>query len=325
MGKFKSKGNATRLSADYAFSLDSPNALPPGATSGSSENEYIIKSNQLCDMLLWFQSQPLFSVSFSPALTMEDRASIQVQAQAIRLETVSEGVGDQRRIVVFKRGHVGQTKAKRELTEEQRECSDALYRMTRSMEGYRQLSKDELSEILFGEGDVGQLRAELLAIWTCAKDEVNCNSLIQAITSGDLKALTSVIQEAKATASASGGSQRAIDLLGLGGKKGTGESPLNLCARTGASDALRVILSELSGIDIDAKDPWSGKNALTVSRTFEQCDVEAVLLQAGAHDPDAALFPLTSVAAALGLDVKDDDNDNDQEEMEEEEEEDLVI
>ena len=40
-------------------------------------------------------------------------------------------------------------------------------------------------------------------------------------------------------------------------------------------------------------------SSLQVSRTFEQCDVEAVLLQHGAHDPDAKLFPLSAAAAEL--------------------------
>ena len=309
MGKFKKSTTNRSNCSQLAFSLEPPcDAIVIPSLASSSDKEFVILASNLNDLLLWYRGAGISnSLGFSPALGKQERAIIHVAAQALNLVSESLGVGEKRRIVVS----MGQGKTRRALTDEQRECSEGLYRITRSLDAYRQISKDELSEILFSEASDGHLRTALLDLWTTSSSELHLQqALIKAITAGDLETVTLVINEAKDVASATNG-LNPINLLGLG-LTGAGESPVCLCARIGAADALRIILREVPGINIDAKDTWSGKNALTVSRTFENCDVEAILLQAGAHDPDASLFPLTSVAAALGLKEEDEEAESEE-------------
>ncbi|KAG1653204.1 hypothetical protein FOA52_010288 [Chlamydomonas sp. UWO 241] len=77
---------------------------------------------------------------------------------------------------------------------------------------------------------------------------------------------------------------------------GSGELPLCLAARTGNAAAAAALLA--AGAPVDARN-GIGKTALQVSRTFEECDVEAVLLRGGAHDPEAGRFSLSLGALTL--------------------------
>lgn len=86
---------------------------------------------------------------------------------------------------------------------------------------------------------------------------------------------------------------------GGGGGGGLREPPLCLASRLGNVEAVRLLLA--AGFNPETRDPSTGRTALQISRTFETCDCEALLLQAGVHDPDAKHFPLSAAAATDGL------------------------
>lgn len=69
----------------------------------------------------------------------------------------------------------------------------------------------------------------------------------------------------------------------------TGETPQGAAARANAVEALSLLLD--LGADAEQRD-CQGASPLDVSRRYEQCEAEGVLLRAGVHDPVANCTPL---------------------------------
>lgn len=69
----------------------------------------------------------------------------------------------------------------------------------------------------------------------------------------------------------------------------TGETPQGAAARANAVEALSLLLD--LGADAEERD-CKGASPLDISRRYEQCEAEGVLLRGGAHDPVANLTPL---------------------------------
>ncbi|KAL4427139.1 hypothetical protein ABPG77_001143 [Micractinium sp. CCAP 211/92] len=256
-----------------------------GSSSGSSPmGSTALQMDQWKDLdrlLGWFRdgikADSMAELAFSAKLTKTQRASVHGTATAVGLGglgTASRGVGEGRCVVVLAK----QRAVRPELSEKQDHQAFWTWRWA----GQRglQVSRDEVAEMLLGDG----LTPELQAIW----DEQSAlqkavQQLCGAVTAGD----------AAAVAAAADAQPRLL-------KEGvfdvqTGVAPLHLAAREGRADLVELLL--FKGAAVDGLD-GHGWTPLQVSRKFEQSDAEGVLLRAGAHDPDKGKSILDKPAAS---------------------------
>ncbi|WIA20863.1 hypothetical protein OEZ85_005212 [Tetradesmus obliquus] len=130
----------------------------------------------------------------------------------------------------------------------------------------RQYSRDELAQMMAA----GQLTDELSALWASPAGEAQRQSrlLCLAASAGDVQQAQVII-----TAHPSLVPSSTMDL------SSGGQLPLHLAAAAGSGDVLTLLLA--AGVDVEAKN-GQGETALQVAQRCEQCDCEALLLQAGA-------------------------------------------
>jgi len=264
---------------------------PAQVVEGSAEGqiELSLAKEQLGAVLSWFQSSVLPAdssacLAFAPTQNKYQRAAVHkmVEAKFPQLETASSGVGDARALAVYGRGHAPQ----KVTSEEAGARAARLYAYACDAGLGASVSRDELCELM----QSGSLTGELARVWEEGEARQGVmDAVLQAVKADDGGALRALAQAQPLVRA----------LLQQGAKDAlTGDLPLHAAARQGAVGALRA-LAEL-GADLEAANS-QGKTALKVSRVFEQTDAEAVLLQLGAHDPEAHRFPLNSQAASLGL------------------------
>lgn len=114
--------------------------------------------------------------------------------------------------------------------------------------------------------------AEVLSIWHKRWPlQQGAHALNHAVSLSDPDAVSTTIQ------------QHRVAVVTGAYDETTGLGPLHLAASLGFVEAMEALLS--AGVPVNALD-GTGSTALEVSRKFEQCDAEGVLLRAGAEDPD---------------------------------------
>ncbi|GAX81037.1 hypothetical protein CEUSTIGMA_g8472.t1 [Chlamydomonas eustigma] len=249
------------------------------------KKELTVERPHLHDLLMEFErgivTFPSASLSFSPTLNKDDRAYLHKMVSdkfSATLESVSVGLGQERCISIYAKGKA----PKKELTPEQESQVGVLYRLTRGEGALLLLSRDEIGDMV----REGKLTDAVQTLWDSKRSEVEAGQrLISCLsTNEDEGTLQASVLAAKEYVRS--------------GKPflATGELPLCIAVRSGKLTAVRALLA--AGAPVDARDS-NGRTALQISRTFEQCDAEAILLQHGANDPEAKLFPLTAAAGQL--------------------------
>ncbi|GFR53062.1 hypothetical protein Agub_g15759, partial [Astrephomene gubernaculifera] len=259
------------------------------ATPAPASATGTIAASAVGDLLKWFAKGVAAAgaeaarLDFAASLSKEQRAevhsSIAAAGLAGVLESASSGVGEQRRIAVYRKGAAP---AKPTAAPEVLEQAATLYKWARDA-GLMSFSRDEIAEQLAAAPDGAALAAPLAAIWAArSAEQVDVAVMARAVELDDVVMVGMLLQAKPELARAVDGS--------------TGQPPLHAAARLGSVGALRALVA--AGAGLEDKDAH-GRTALQISRTFEQCDAEAALLQLGAHDPEAGRFPLNRAAAEL--------------------------
>jgi len=242
-----------------------------------------VSKSAVASLLEWFAAgivaDSKAKLAFASTLDKDHRAYIHKTVSssfASSLETCSEGVEEARSITVYKKGEA----PKLELSPADAEKATMLYKFAQDA-GITGVSRDEIAEQLKS----GKLHDKLQALWEQkGAEQEQLKKLIAAAAAGDVTAIQEVLKPHK-------------DLLLRGVRDAsTGELPLHVAAKQGQVAVIKALVE--AGAKIDERDAHN-RTALQVSRTFEQCDAEAVLLQLGAHDPEAGKFPLSKAAAEL--------------------------
>eukprot|EP00798_Chlamydomonas_sp_ICE-L_P032461 gene32461-31073_t len=250
----------------------------------SCPGSYEVVRASIAELMAWFSSEaaPSAHLAFSSSLKKEERAFVHdVVASSLSsvLETASSGVGDNRAISVYLKGQSPMDSlpaASNDILQE----AIRLWKAAREI-GLVQYSRDEIAEQLRNDDLCEPLR-ELSNERKKFEDGVKL--LLEAATVGNVSEIRMICSAHPGLASA------------CYPDADSGDLPLHAAARAGMVDALRALVD--AGAVVDAKDE-RGRTAFQVSQSFDQCDVEAVLLQLGAKDPDASSFPLTSAAVDM--------------------------
>ncbi|KAF5843723.1 hypothetical protein DUNSADRAFT_8238 [Dunaliella salina] len=191
-----------------------------------------------------------------------------IEARFPGLEAVSQGVGEDREVAVYIRGKAPKPTA----DENVRAQGIRLYKFAREA-GLTQHSQDEIVERLA----TNTLTDELRAVWQRrAAEQEMLERLLRAVAQDDANCVKEICQGHPGIVNAAH-----ID---------NSELPLLVAARLNCGNAARA-LAEM-GANLEFRCPSTNRTALKVARTFESTAVEAVLLQMGAHDPEAASFPI---------------------------------
>ncbi|KAJ9516934.1 hypothetical protein QJQ45_027424, partial [Haematococcus lacustris] len=197
---------------------------------------------------------------------------------ASQLQTYSHGWGAQRCLRVYARGAAPAKAA----GERERELALRLFRYVCQEGRGATTSVDELAERWAAD----DLSEELQELWRRKEaQQAVLQRFIAALEANDVAAVQDLCE---ANPEAVRGGWRDVD---------TGGSLLHVAARLGAAACMRVLLA--GGSPLEATD-MQHKTPLKVSRTFETTECEALLLQAGARDPDAHLVPLNATTRSLG-------------------------
>ncbi|KAG2485754.1 hypothetical protein HYH03_015563 [Edaphochlamys debaryana] len=275
--------------ADDELPSDMDTAVDLEETPAPASMPATVSAAGVADLLKWFAKGVAADgaagsrLDFAPSLSKEERAvvhsTVTVAGLGGVLECQSEGIADQRRISVFKKGSAPSKVTSSEVAEK----AATLYKWARDA-GLTNFSRDEITEQLCAAPDGSALAPALAALWTARSAEAGDTAELAAAVAADDAGRVAAILAAKP------GLVGAVD-------SATGQPPLHAAARLGCVGALRALAA--AGARLEEKDAH-GRTALQISRTFEQCDAEAVLLQLGAHDPEAGRFPLTLAAAELG-------------------------
>ncbi|GAX86046.1 hypothetical protein CEUSTIGMA_g13461.t1 [Chlamydomonas eustigma] len=266
------------------------------------KKELTVERPHLHDLLMEFErgivTFPSASLSFSPTLNKDDRAYLHKMVSdkfSATLESVSVGLGQERCISIYAKGKA----PKKELTPEQESQVGVLYRLTRGEGALLLLSRDEIGDMV----REGKLTDAVQTLWDSKRSEVEAGQrLISCLSTdedeGTLQVMSIDTEVSICYTVVSSASVLAAKECVRSGKPflATGELPLCTAVRSGKLTAVRALLA--AGAPVDARDS-NGRTALQISRTFEQCDAEAILLQHGANDPEAKLFPLTAAAGQL--------------------------
>lgn len=191
-----------------------------------------------------------------------------IEAHFPGLEAVSQGVGEDREVAVYIRGKAPKPTADENI----RAQGIRLYKFAREA-GLTQHSQDEIVERLA----TGTLTDELKGLWEkrAAEQEV-VERLLLAVAQDDANCVKEICRKCPGVTNVAH-----VD---------NSELPLLVAARLNCENAARALVE--MGVSLEAKCPSTNRTALKVARTFESTAVEGVLLQMGAHDPEAASFPI---------------------------------
>lgn len=251
-------------------------------------------------LLHWFRSgidgDAHATLHFSTQLNKHQRAVVHRVAETTghgALDTLSSGVGDQRRILVTSKHHAHELRA------------------ASATVGMHTVSACTQKTCLQPPGDeVGRRRGMWLYKWAREHGmEVSCDEVMEALATGALHPPLQAVMAAKDAAQAvvsqlcdAARSNDTDTIKALYSQHphvfaesvdmtvfATGETPQGAAARANAVEALSLLLD--LGVDAEQRDS-RGASPLDISRRYEQCDAEGVLLRAGVHDPVAHLSPL---------------------------------
>ncbi|KXZ41518.1 hypothetical protein GPECTOR_417g272 [Gonium pectorale] len=252
--------------------------------------EGTIAAPDVTELLKWFAKGVAAAaeagsarLNFAASLSKEERAAVHsaigAAGLAPALESSSEGVGEARRLSVYKKGAAP---AKAPADPELLERAATLYKWARDA-GLTSFSRDEIAEQLAAGPDGAGLAAPLAAVWKArSAEQADVAALAAAVEADDAARVAELLKSKP-------GLVNAVNSR-------TGQPALHAAARVGAVAALRAAVA--AGAGLEDKDAH-GRTALQISRTFEQCDAEAALLQLGAHDPEAGKFPINRGVAEL--------------------------
>ncbi|KAK9827887.1 hypothetical protein WJX74_007932 [Apatococcus lobatus] len=204
------------------------------------------------------------SLIFSSKLGKDHRAFIHSVAEHLGkdvLRSESHGVGDDRHIAL-----VSATTEPPQKWLDPSQDHKAKWLYIWAKEAGLLASRDELAEMLA----TNSLTPPLAELWKRkTREQKLIERLCKAAADGDLTALQVACEGAPDIVK---GSQ--MDVL-------SGARPLHTAAGAGQAEATALLLQH--GAPVDGLD-GHGHTALQVSRRFEQCDSEGVLLRAGASD-----------------------------------------
>jgi len=251
------------------------------------------------------------TLCFPRSLTKDDRARVKAAANKAGLPALSQGIGDDRHIrvcthaaaVALEGGGGGGQRP------QQRHSSAALValpssvtldealKLARSIRGCETTSRGELEEMLRLTAMPPELRGKLDALHRARQE---ATLLVIAARRGDAETLRMAVEAADSPCA-----------LLCRADPQSGETPLHAACRQNNVELLRWMLSVERGAPalVDAVD-GKGRSLLEVARRADACEVEALLLGAGAMDTapcaiadfsKASLWPKAAQLAAGSL------------------------
>jgi len=267
-------------------------------------------------LLHWFETASTQDTAWSATLcfphtlTKDDRARVKAAANKAGLPALSQGIGDDRHIRVCTHAATktlegvggGQRPQQRHssaalVTLPSSVTLDEALKIARSIPGCEATSRGELEEMLRLTAMPPELRGKLDALHRTRQE---ATLLVIAARRGDAETLRTAV-EASGTPCA----------LLCRADPQSGETPLHAACRQNNVELLRWMLSFERGAPalVDAVD-GKGRSLLEVARRADACEVEALLLGAGAMDTapcaiadfsKASLWPKAAQLAAGSL------------------------